>query len=278
MRVRILLITCFSCLGRRWRGGDIATFLGLLGAGGKAVNLVLSVLLNEVDKILDGPGAIVFNGGILGTGRIQADGGESGNRIRHIIGSGIDLRNGDLGCEVRDVSIEACELIKFRSKAVIPKLARHGDSSFAKGNHSRLAVPTPWGVELKEDILLIIENKLLIRVSHDDGDWAFLSFGNGLRLDARLNLAVKNILNKFANILGIYFLGLIIGILGVLFRVLNGEGREFLGIKVKVAGMSAEHLRINGSDVDSAPVFLGNRLEVLGELLALFLSFCEDIG
>lgn len=136
---------------------------------------------------------------------------------------------------------------------------------------------TPGCVEFKKDILVFIKDNVLVGVRHDNSDWAFLGLGNRLRLDARLRLAIKNILDKFTNVLGLELLALVIGVLGVLLGVLDGEGREFLRVQVEVSSVGAEQLSIDCGDVDSALVFLGNRLEVLGKLIALLLGFGENV-
>ena len=136
---------------------------------------------------------------------------------------------------------------------------------------------TPGCVEFKKDILVFIKDNVLVGVRHDNSDWAFLGLGNRLRLDARLRLAIKNILDKFTNVLGLELLVLVIGVLGMLLGVLDGKGREFLRVQVEVSSVGAEQLSIDCGDVDSALVFLGNRLEVLGKLIALLLGFGENV-
>lgn len=150
------------------------------------VDLVLSVLLNEGDEILNSPRTIVLNRGILGTSRIEANSRKSSDRIGNIVGSRIDLGDSDLGCKIRDVGIEACEFLILWSKTIL-ELDR---SKFLKEDYSRFAMSTPRCVKLNEDILLVIDNKFLVGVSHNDGNRAFLCFWNRLRFDARLNLAI----------------------------------------------------------------------------------------
>ena len=142
----------------------------------------------------------------------------------------------------------------------------------------RFAVSTPRGIIFNENILLVIKNNVLVGMGDDDRNRALLGLRNGLRLDARLNLAFDNLLNELANILGLQFLLLVIRILGMLHGVLNGKSRELLGVEVKVASMSAEQLGVNGGNVDGPPVLLCNRLEFLNILLALLLGFGEDIS
>lgn len=136
---------------------------------------------------------------------------------------------------------------------------------------------TPGCVELKKDILLFVKDNVLVGVGHDISDRAFLGLGNRLRLDARLRLAIKNVLNKFTNILDLELLALVIGVLGMLLGVLDGKGRELLRVQVEVSSVGAKQLSIDCGDVDSALVFLSNRLEVLGKLIALLLGFGENV-
>ena len=135
----------------------------------------------------------------------------------------------------------------------------------------------PGGVELDEDILLVVNDNLLIVAAYDHGDGAFLGLGNRLRLDARLYLAVQDVLNELADLLGVKLLGLVIGELGVLGGLLDGEGRELLGLKVQVAGVGAKELRIKGDDVDGSTVLLGDGAEFLSELLTLLSGLSEDV-
>lgn len=57
---------------------------------------------------------------------------------------------------------------------------------------------------------------------------------------------------------------------------MDGEGREFLSIKIQIPGISAERFSVNSDNVDSTPVLLRNRLEVGGKLLPLLLRFRKD--
>lgn len=95
------------------RGSDIGTLLGLLGAISQAVNLVLAVLLDELDKVLDGARAGVLDGLVLFTGGEELDGGETSDGVGHIVGGGINLSNHDL---VSDVAVQSRELFVLGSK------------------------------------------------------------------------------------------------------------------------------------------------------------------
>lgn len=142
----------------------------------------------------------------------------------------------------------------------------------------RLAVTAPRGVEFKQDILVIVDDKILVAMAHDNSDRALLGLRNGLGLDAGINLAVKDILDEFANLLGVNFLRLVIGVLGVLGGLLDGESGELLGLQVKVAGVGTEQRGVEGNDVDVTTVLLSNGAEVLSELLALLRSLREDVS
>ena len=101
---------------------------------------------------------------------------------------------------------------------------------------------TPGCVEFKKDILLFIKDNVLVGMRHDNSDWAFLGLGNRLRLNAGLRLAIKNVLDKFTNVLGLELLVLVIGVLGMLLGVLDGKGREFLRVQVEVSSVGPNSL------------------------------------
>lgn len=86
----------------------------------------------------------------------------------------------------------------------------------------RFTVSTPRGVELQKNILGIVQNNILVGMSDNNRDRAFLFLWNGFGFDARCNLAVNKILDKGANFVcgqGAAFKGELL----VLDRVLNGE-------------------------------------------------------
>lgn len=110
------LLVRSSLSGLGGRRGNISTLLGLLSALGKTVNLVLAVLLDEGDEILNGAGASVLNGRVLGTSGVDLDGGEASDGVRHIVGSGINLGDGDLLVQLGNVSVQSGELVVLGSK------------------------------------------------------------------------------------------------------------------------------------------------------------------
>ena len=142
----------------------------------------------------------------------------------------------------------------------------------------RLAVAAPRGIEFKQDILVIVNDKILVAMAHDNGDRTLLCLGNRLRLDTRINLPVKNILNKFANILGVHLLRLIIGVSSILGGLLDSESRKLLWFQVKVASVGTKQFGIEGDDVDFTTVLLRNRAEFFSELLTLLRGLREDVS
>lgn len=135
----------------------------------------------------------------------------------------------------------------------------------------------PRSIELEQHILVVIHDDLLVVTTDNDGDRALLGLGDGLRLDARLDLAINDILDELANLLGIDLLGLVVRVLGILGGLLDSEGRELLRLQVKVTRVRAEQLGVEGDNVDIAAVLLSDGAEVLGELLALLGSLGEDV-
>jgi len=139
-------------------------------------------------------------------------------------------------------------------------------------------VTAPWSVELNQDILLVVKDNLIVVLGNDNGDRTILLLWNGLRLDAWLDIASSEFIDKFANILSGKLLGLVEWELLVLDSLLNGECRPLANLEVKVTTVLSECLCVNGSKVDLALVLLGDFLEVLGEGFTLFWGFGENIG
>lgn len=274
--VNILLIGCgrLSGLGGR---SDLGTLLGRLGTIGQAVHLVLSVLLDEGNEVLNGTGTSVLNRGVLGTSGVELDSGEASDGIGHIVGSGVNLGHGDLLIQLRDIGVQRSKLLVLGSKT--------GDSELEMRQmvdelyeNLRLAVSAPGSVKFNQDILLVVNDNLLVVAANNNSNRSLLSLGNGLGLEARVNLAIKDVLDELADLLGINLLVLVVRVLGVLGGVLDSESRELLGLEVEVASVSAEELSIKGNNVNSATVALGNGTEISSELLALLGGLGEDVS
>ena len=102
--------------GRSLGRSSLIAFLRLRFLGGISVSLVLAVLLDEVGQVIHSPGAEILNRRVLGASGEQLDSGEASDRLRDIVGSGIDLGNGDLGAKT--IGVEAGELVVLRGKTV----------------------------------------------------------------------------------------------------------------------------------------------------------------
>lgn len=274
--VNILLIGCgrLSGLGGR---SDLGTLLGRLGTIGQAVHLVLSVLLDEGNEVLNGTGTSVLNRGVLGTSGVELDSGEASDGIGHIVGSGVNLGHGDLLIQLRDIGVQRSKLLVLGSKTgdIELEMRQMVDELY---ENLRLAVSAPGSVKFNQDILLVVNDNLLVVAANNNSNRSLLSLGNGLRLEARVNLAIKDVLDELADLLGINLLVLVVRVLGVLGGVLDSESRELLGLKVEVASVSAEELSIKGNNVNSSTVGLGNGTEISSELLALLGSLGEDVS
>ena len=137
---------------------------------------------------------------------------------------------------------------------------------------------TPWGVELDENILVVIDDNILVVVGNNDGDRAVLGLWDGLRLDAGLDLAVKDILDELGDVFLDNLLGLVVRVFGVVGGILNGERGPLLSVEVQISTVSSESLGVNGCEVESTLVLLGNGLQGSGVFLTLLRGLSEDIG
>ena len=217
-------------------------------------NLVATVLGDEGGEVLDGAGTAVLNGLTLAVGGEELDGGETLDLIGDVVGGGIDLGDGDLV----GVGLEQfTELLVLGSKG--------------------LAVTAPGGVELDQDILVGVHDNLVVVLGDNDGDGAVVLLGDGVGLDAGVDLASC----EFVEELGDLLLGEISALEGellVLLGVLDGEGGPLADLEVEVTSVLTEGLGVNGSKVDLALVLLGDRLEGCGKSLTLLRSLSENIG
>lgn len=142
----------------------------------------------------------------------------------------------------------------------------------------RFAVSAPWCIELDQNVLLVVQDDVLVVVRHDDGDWAFLSLWDGLRLDAWLDFARQVLVDELADDLLGELVALVEREFLVLDSLLNGECRPLSNIEVQVLTVLTERFGIDSRQVDLALVFLCDGLEVFGELFTLFRSLGEDVA
>jgi hypothetical protein len=70
----------------------LLVLFSLLGLTG--LNVVRTVLLDEVGEVLNGAGAAVLNRGVLGTSREQLDGRETLDLDGDVVGGGVNLGDG----------------------------------------------------------------------------------------------------------------------------------------------------------------------------------------
>ena len=136
----------------------------------------------------------------------------------------------------------------------------------------------PWCVELDEDVLLVVHNHFLVVLGHDDSHGAILLLWDRLALDAGFELAADKLVTELANDLLSELLLLVQGVFLSLDGILDGKGGPRANLEVEVLAVLAVGLCVEGGEVDLALVLLGDGLEVLGELLALFGGFGEDVG
>ena len=244
----------------RGGGGLLGHAVGLntLGVGLlRDSDLVATVVANELGKSLNGAGAAVLDGLVLGTGLEELDGREARDVIGNVVGGGINLGDGDLVGEGR---ILLSELVVLGSES--------------------LAVSAPRSVELKKDVLVVVDDEILVALGDDDSGTRLLLLRDGVGLDAGLNLALNELLNEsadslLADVLNGTLLG--VGVLLVLGDVLDGERGPGADLKVEVAGVLAESGSVDGSEVDLSAVLLGDGLQVGGERLTLLGGLGEDV-
>ncbi len=141
----------------------------------------------------------------------------------------------------------------------------------------RFAVAAPWGVELDQDVLVLVHDDVVVVVRHNHMYGPVLLLRNGLGLDAWLDLAVDEVLDELANLLRGELLLLIERELLVLDRLLDGEGGPLVNLEVQVAGMGAKRLRVDDCEVDGTLVFLCDVFQRRGELRTLLRGLGEDV-
>jgi hypothetical protein len=83
------------------------------------INAVLALLLDELREILNGAGARVVDGFVLGTGRVELDGWEALDLVRYVVSGGVDLRDDYFAGIVWVVEVKSCEFLVFRSKTAV---------------------------------------------------------------------------------------------------------------------------------------------------------------
>jgi hypothetical protein len=139
-------------------------------------------------------------------------------------------------------------------------------------------VSTPWGVEFEENILVVVQNNFVVVLSDNNLDRVIVLLGNGLALDASLDVSTNKVVNKLGNGLDIESVVLAEGELLVLDCILDGESREAIGLQVQVSSVSTESLSVNGSEAELALVQCSQILKLLSELGALLWGLGKYVG
>ena len=247
------------------------------------------MLLDELGEVLDGAVAVVLDRRALGARGEELERREAGHILWDVVGGGVDLGDRD-----RVGGVQGGEFFVFGGEAVeregsvsvcvcgcfIGVTGGGGRWKIGKGEKGlRFAVAAPRGVVLDEDVLGLIHDDVVVVVRDDNDDRALLLLGDGLALDARLDLAVDEVLDKF----GDQLLSKLLVLWEereflVLPDLLDGEGGEFVGRQVEIACVGAVGFGVDCGEVDLASVFLGDRLELEGEGVTLLRGLCEDVG
>lgn len=136
----------------------------------------------------------------------------------------------------------------------------------------------PWGVELDQDILLVVHDNLLVVLGDDDSDWAIVGLWDRLALDGRLDLARDKVGHELLNVLGVDLLILREGELLVLVDLLDRESGPLANLEVEVACVLTEGLGVDSGEGDLALVLLSDRLELLSKVVTLGSLLGEDVS
>jgi len=125
-------------------------------------------------------------------------------------------------------------------------------------------VATPRSVELHKNILFVVYDNVLVVVGDNGNNRSIVLLRNWLRLNARLDLTSKKVIDEFGNVLFTKLGALLERKLLVLGCILNGKGRPFADLKVQVLSVLSEGLGVNSRNVNLSLVLCGNGLECFG--------------
>jgi hypothetical protein len=209
------------------------------------VDTVATVVADEVNEVLDGTATAVVHWGALGTSLEELDSRETLNLIGNVVHSRVNLGDN--------------HFVGVRLEHLRELIVLGGEG---------LAVAAPWGVELEENVFLVVDNDVLVVLGHNNSDGTLLFFGDRLALDGWLDLAGNKVIDECADVLGADVLdGALLGEreFEVLGDVLDSKSGPAADLEVEVACVLAESFGVNGGEVDLALVRFSNRLQVLGE-------------
>lgn len=137
---------------------------------------------------------------------------------------------------------------------------------------------TPWGIELNEDILAVIEDNLFEFHGDQSEDGPLLGLRDGLAPQRGLELAGGVFLEEGSDGLSAELLRLVEGILHLSRDFLDDECGPLANSEVHRLAMFSESVGVNPGKVDLASVFLSEWLERLDEsVLALVDGVNEEV-
>lgn len=231
--------------------------LGACGVGGN-LDLVAAVVADESSEVFDSAGTRIIDWVVLGASLEELDGRETLDLVGHVVGGSVDLGDDDF---VTVLLVQAGQLVILGCEG--------------------LAVSTPWGVELKEDVLVVVDDHVLIVLGNHYCDGTILLLWDRLALNGWLDLPRNEVLHEFADVICAQVRGralLAIGKLLILLGVLNGESGPGTDFEIEVATVLTESGSIDGGEANLALDLLSDGPEVLGDRFALLDGLGEDIG
>ena len=232
-----------------------ASFLELVLAGlGSDVALgldVVRVLLDELDKGIDGAlGVVLYGVGLVVSGE-EVERGEALDLDGGVVLGGINLGDDDTGVS----SEESTDLIPLGGEL--------------------LAVAAPGGVEHDEDVLVVVDDNVIVGLADDDLDVAVVLRGGLLRADVGDKLTLGVLLDELGDVgRGQLLVGgedVVLAHLAVLDGEAGGGGREAKGLGVLAPAVAVEL----GED-DLGLVVLGNGREGGGDLALLVVGVVDE--
>lgn len=121
----------------------------------------------------------------------------------------------------------------------------------------------PRGVELYENIFLVVNDDVLVVMGYYDLNIALLLLGNGLRLDTWVDFARDKIIDKLANVFRRELLALVKRKFLVLDGFLDRKGRPFVSFEVEIGRVGAKGFGVDGGEADGTLVLFCDGLKGL---------------
>ena len=138
--------------------------------------VVLGLLLEPLLEVLELSATVVIDGCVLGTLRVELEGGVSSDIDSiDLVGGGVHLGDG-----------EASHVLEVSSELV-------------PDGGELLAVAAPWGVELDEDIVVVVGNDLLEVLPDDDLDRLRVVGGDLFGLEEGGQLAIGEVVDELGD-------------------------------------------------------------------------------